>query len=136
MRALLVLAPLIRAGRSFDTFQQCLETLSGIGGVCIDARRTEDRSRRTPVPPTPPYAAPVGPIRKEPAAGNVKVSPQRARSKHLSNIPRSVLKISSSNAESNLRRLSPNVVEKGRRIALLIAKVGLRNPSGVDQAAN
>jgi len=21
---------------SFDTFQQCLETLSGIGGVCID----------------------------------------------------------------------------------------------------
>jgi hypothetical protein len=45
--------------------------------------------------------------------------------------------ISSSNAESNLGRISLNVVEKkGMRIALLIARVGLRNPSGVDQASN
>ena len=53
MRALLVLPALILAGSldatpahaapvypwcacSFDTFQQCLETLSSIGGVCID----------------------------------------------------------------------------------------------------
>ena len=45
--------------------------------------------------------------------------------------------ISSSNAESNLGRISLNVVEKkGMRIALLIAGVGLRNPSGDDQASN
>ena len=45
--------------------------------------------------------------------------------------------ISSSNAESNLGRTSLNVVEKkGMRIALLIAGVGLRNPSGDDQASN
>jgi hypothetical protein len=48
-----------------------------------------------------------------------------------------VSKISSSNAESNLGRISLNVVEKkGMRIALLIAGVGLRNPSGDDQASN
>jgi hypothetical protein len=48
-----------------------------------------------------------------------------------------VSKISSSNAESNLGRISVNVVEKkGMRIALLIAGVGFRNPSGVDQASN
>jgi len=48
-----------------------------------------------------------------------------------------VSKISSSNAESNLERISLNVVEKkGMRVALLIAGVGLRNPSGVDQASN
>jgi hypothetical protein len=46
-------------------------------------------------------------------------------------------KISSSNAESNLGRISLNVVEKkGMRIVLLIAGVGLRNPAGVDQASN
>ena len=45
--------------------------------------------------------------------------------------------ISSSNAESNLGRISLNVVEKkGMRIALLIAGVGLRKPTGVDQASN
>ena len=45
--------------------------------------------------------------------------------------------ISSSNTESNLGRISLNVVEKkGMRIALLIAGVGLRNPSGDDQASN
>ena len=48
-----------------------------------------------------------------------------------------VSKISLSNAESNLGRISLNVVEKkGMRIALLIAGVGLRNPSGVDQGSN
>jgi len=48
-----------------------------------------------------------------------------------------VSKISSSNAESNLGRKSLNVVEKkGMRIAQLIAGVGLRNPSGDDQASN
>jgi hypothetical protein len=53
MRALLILPALVFAGSldatpapaapvypwcacSFDTFRQCLETLSGIGGVCID----------------------------------------------------------------------------------------------------
>ena len=46
-------------------------------------------------------------------------------------------KVSSSNAESNLGRISLNVVEKkAMRIAQLIAVVGLRNPSGVDQASN
>jgi hypothetical protein len=46
-------------------------------------------------------------------------------------------KISSSNAESNLARISLNVVEKeGMRIALIFAGVGHRNPSGVDQASN
>ena len=45
--------------------------------------------------------------------------------------------ISSSNVESNLGRISLNVVEKkGMRIALLIAGVGLRNRSGDDQASN
>ena len=48
-----------------------------------------------------------------------------------------VSKISLSNAESNLGRISLNVVEKkGMPIALLIAGVGLRNPSGDDQASN
>jgi hypothetical protein len=48
-----------------------------------------------------------------------------------------VSKISSSNAESNLGRISLDVVEKkNMRIALLIAGVGLRNPSGDDQASN
>jgi hypothetical protein len=48
-----------------------------------------------------------------------------------------VSKISSSNAESNLGQISLNVVEKkGMRIALLLAGVGLHNPSGVDQASN
>ena len=43
--------------------------------------------------------------------------------------------ISSSNAESNLGRISLKE-KKGMRIALLIAGVGLRNPSGDDQASN
>jgi hypothetical protein len=48
-----------------------------------------------------------------------------------------VSKVSSSNAESNLGRISLNVVEKrGMRIALLITGVGLRNASSVDQASN
>jgi hypothetical protein len=48
-----------------------------------------------------------------------------------------VSRISSSNAESNLGRISLNVVQKkAMRIGLLIAGIDLRNPSGVGQASN
>jgi hypothetical protein len=45
---------------AFNTFQQCLETLSGIGGVCIDnpSYHAPDSARAQATPRTPQRHAP------------------------------------------------------------------------------